>query len=65
MKKKYRVIVIHSPIQFILDSDKTGEDLNNEVKDRVVKLKAFPQDVMISEVKEKPKDDEIKEEKNA
>ena len=61
--KKYRVIVVHAPIQFILDTDKVGEELNTEVRNQVVKLKAYPQDVMVSELKEKPKDDEVKEEK--
>jgi len=62
--KRYRVIVVHAPIQFIMDTDKVGEEMNIEVRDRVVKLKAYPQDVMVSELKEKPKDDEVKEEKN-
>ena len=62
--KKYRVIVVHAPIQFILDTDKVGEELNTEVRNQVVKLKAYPQDVMVSELKEKPKDEEKVEEKN-
>ena len=62
--KRYRVIVVHAPIQFIMDTDKVGEEMNKEVRERVVKLRAYPQDVMVSELKEKPKDDEAKEEKN-
>lgn len=62
--KRYRVIVVHAPIQFIMDTDKVGEEMNKEVRERVVKLRAYPQDVMISELKEKPKDDEAKEEKD-
>jgi len=55
--KKYRVIVVHAPIQFMVDTDKVGEELNTEVRNQVVKLKAYPQDVMISELKEKPKEE--------
>lgn len=61
MIKKYRVIVVHAPIQFFVDTENTGEELNNEIRERVIKLKAYPQDVMISELKEKPKDEEKKE----
>ena len=61
--KRYRVIVVHAPIQFIMDTDKVGKELNDEVRERVVKLKAYPQDVMISELKEKPKDDKVEENK--
>ncbi len=47
--------MVHAPIQFILDTDKVGEELNTEVRNQVVKLKAYPQDVMISELKENQK----------
>jgi len=58
--KRYRVIVVHAPIQFIMDTDKVGNELNTEVRERVVKLRAYPQDVMVSELKEKPKEEEKK-----
>lgn len=51
-KKKYRVIVIHSPIQFILKTDKEGKEFQKEVSENVLKTKAYPQDVIVAEVKE-------------
>ena len=61
--KKYRVITVHSPVQFIINTDKTGEELNQEVKNRVLELKPYPQDIMVSEVKVK-EEVKVEESKN-
>lgn len=50
-KKDYRVIIIHSPIQLIINTDKTGLDLTKEIKDNVLKTKAYPQDILVTEIK--------------
>ena len=50
--KNYRVIVIHRPIQFILKTDKEGEELQKEIQENVLKTKAYPQEVIVAEVKE-------------
>lgn len=50
--KNYRVIVIHSPIQFILKTDKEGDELQKEIQENVLKTKAYPQEVIVAEIKE-------------
>ena len=49
--KRYRVIVIHQPIQFLVKTDKVGKELNQEVSEMVMKTKAFPAEIICSEIK--------------
>lgn len=49
--KKYRVIVIHQPVQFLLKTDKIGVELNEEVAKNVLKTKTHPAEILCSEIK--------------